>query len=122
MSIELLNSVFDSIHHTVDWSLQLLRISTPRGESTKYVSRQITLDPPGTLETFMKELAHRYQAHGKGSLDSYNSLIEYDGTADAMTIYRLQKENPLISSEYEAFIAAVANPDVEEDAMTYSSA
>lgn len=122
MSIELLNSVFDGIHYTVDWSLQLLRISTPRGESTKYVSRQITLDPPGTLDTFMKELAHKYRAHGKGSLDSYNSLIEYDGTADAMTIYRLQKENPLISSEYEAFIAAIANPDVEEDAMTYSSA
>ena len=122
MSIELLNSVFDSIHLTGDWSLQLLRISTPKREGTKYVSRQITLDPPGTLNTFVKELAQRYRTHGKGSLDSYNSLIEYDGTADAMTIYKLHKDNPLIASEFESFITAVANPDVEEDAMTFSSA
>ena len=122
MSIELLNSVFDCVHLTTDWSLQLLRISTSKREGTKYASRQIILNPPGTLNTFVKELAQRYRSNGKGSLGSYNSLIDYDGTADGMTIYKLNKDNPLISSEYESLFTAIADPDVEADAMTYTSA
>ena len=41
MSIELLNSVFDGVHRTTEWSLQLLRITTSKREGTKYASRQI---------------------------------------------------------------------------------
>ena len=122
MSIELLNSVFDSVHRTTEWSLQLLRITTSKREGTKYASRQIILDPAGTLDTFVKELAQRYRSNGKGSLSSFNGVSEYDGTADGLTVYKLQKDNPLIMSEYESFVTVIADPDVEADAMSFTSA
>ena len=122
MSIELLNSVFDGVHRTTEWSLQLLRITTSKREGTKYASRQIMLDPAGTLDTFVKELSQRYRSNGKGSLSSFNGVSEYDGTADGLTIYKLQKDNPLIMSEYESFVTVIADPDVEADAMSFTSA
>lgn len=122
MSIEVLKSAFESIQHGTDWSLQLLRITTSKRDGTKYASRQIVLDPDDRLDTFVHGLAERYLGTGKGSLSKYTSVIEYDGTTDGLTIYKLDTGNPLISEEYESFVTAIGNPDVEADSMSFKSA
>lgn len=122
MSIELLKSTFESIQHGTDWSLQLLRITTPRREGTKYASRQITLEPDTRLDSFVHAIAERYLGTDKWALSKRTSVMEYDGTTDAMTIYKLQSDHELIAGEYEAFVNAISNPDVEADSMTFTSA
>ena len=122
MSIQLLKSAFESIQHGTDWSLQLLRITTPRGGSTKYASRQITLEPANQLDSFVHSIAARYLGTDKWAISKRTSVMEYDGTTDSKIVYKLQSDHELISEEYEAFVCAVSTPDVEADSMTFTSA
>lgn len=55
-------------------------------------------------------------------MSKYTSVIEYDGTTDGLTIYKLDTGNPLISEEYESFVTAIGNLDVEADSMSFKSA
>lgn len=121
-SIEIIKTAFESIQYGTDWSLQLLRITTSKREGTKYASRQITLEPDGRLTDFVASLSKRYLGSEKGSLNKYTSVKEYDGTTDGMTIYKLNKDNPLIATEYASFVTAISSPDVEADSMTFKNA
>ena len=105
-----------------NWSLQLLKISTSKTAGTKYASRQIQLEPASETVSFISEISKKYLSRGKGSLDSYTDIVDYDGTASGTTIYKLDKENTLIASEYDAFLTEIANPDVEADPFAYTSA
>ena len=122
MSLEILKSAFESIQHGTDWSLQLLRITTSKREGTQYASRQIVLEPEDRLDSFVHGLAKRYLGAEKGSLSKYTSVTVYDGTTDGLTIYKLDSENALIAEEYERFVTAIGNPDVEADSMSFKSA
>ena len=122
MSIETLKYTFSEIKNCSTWSLQLLKISTSKIAGTKYASRQIQLEPPSEMTEFIEEISKKYLSSGKGALDSYSDVSDYDGTASRTTIYRLEKDNPLIATEYESFLAAVANPDVEADSFAFTSA
>ena len=118
MSLEVLKSAFGEIKNCSSWSLQLLKIKTSKSAGTRYASRQIQLEPASEITSFVEELSKKYLSQGKGSLDSYADISDYDGTASRTTIYRLSKDNELIADEYEAFLEAVANPDVEADAFS----
>ena len=122
MSIEELRSVFQSIQNGTDWSLQLLRITASKRGGTQYASRQIILEPEDRLGSFVHGLAKRYLGTEKGSLSKYTSITVYDGTTDGLTIYKLDSENALIAEEYERFVTAIGNPDVEADFMSFKSA
>lgn len=122
MSIEKLKSAFQSIRHGTDWSLQLLRITISRRDGTKYASRQIILQPDDYLAEFVHGLAERYLGTEKGSLSKYSSVVEYDGTINGLTIYKLDRGNDLISEQFENFANAIGNPDVEADSMSFESA
>lgn len=122
MSIEILKSTFECISHSADWSLQLLRITSSKRDGTRYASRQIFLEPDDKLSFFVKGMAERYLSDGKGSLNKYTSLTEYDGTTDGATVYKLSTENALIAEEYARFVSTIAQPDAEADTMTYTSA
>ncbi len=122
MSMEILKNAFEEIRSCSSWSLQLLKISTSKSAGTRYASRQIQLEPASEMTIFVEEISKKYLTSGKGSLDSYTDISDYDGTASRTTIYRLKKDNELIAAEYDSFLAAVANPDVEADAFSYTSA
>lgn len=122
MSLELLKTAFEVISHSTDWSLQLLRITTYKKTGTQYASRQITLEPEGELDSFVKEITDIYLGTGKSALSKYTRVTDYDGTADGKTVYKLSSDNPLIATEFADFISAVADPDVEADSLTYTSA
>ena len=93
MSIQLLKSAFESIQHGTDWSLQLLRITTPRGGSTKYASRQITLEPANQLDSFVHSIAARYLGTATWAISKRTSVMEYDGTTDSKIVYKLQSDH-----------------------------
>lgn len=122
MSMDLLKAAFEAVQQASDWSLLLLKISSSKQDGTEYASRQIQLKPEGELDRFVGKLAQQYLSTGKKSLDTYTEITDYDGTADGMKIYKLSSENSLISSEYESFISALADADVEADAMAFRSA
>ena len=120
--MELLKGAFAEMCKCSSWSLQLLKISTSKTAGTKYASRQIQLEPESEMVSFISEISKKYLSGGKGSLDSYTDIVDYDGTASGTTIYRLTKDNALIASEYVTFLTEIANPDVEADPFSYTSA
>ena len=122
MSIERIKSVFEGLSGDIDWSLQLLKITNSKKTGTQYSSRQISLEPTHKLSEFVNDMVKKYTGAGKSSLSSFQKVTDYDGTADGLVIYKLDKDNALISQEYQALITAIANPDVEADAIAFTSA
>ena len=86
--MELLKGAFAEMCKCSSWSLQLLKISTSKTAGTKYASRQIQLEPESEMVSFISEISKKYLSGGKGSLDSYTDIVDYDGTASGTTIYR----------------------------------
>lgn len=120
--METLKAAFAEMCNCSNWSLQLLKISTSKSAGTKYASRQIQLEPASEMDFFISEISKKYLSGGKGSLDSFTDIVDYDGTASGTTIYRLTKDYALIASEYVTFLMEIANPDVESDPFSYTSA
>lgn len=126
MSIERLKMIFENLENCNNWSLQLLRIiDYARDGKIKYGARQISLNPDDKLNSFVSEIAKKYLSEGKGGLSSYVTVIPYDGSTDSLSIYKLCKPNSLIDkikNEYQNFLKAIANPDVENNVKNYNSA
>lgn len=122
MSLEIIKSVFKKLSTGTNWSLQLLNIKTSKRIGTGYSSRQITLTPNERLATLINDIAAVYNGNGKKAVTSYRTVREYDGTADAFTVYRLSSKHDLISEEYATFIQVIADPNNEDDPFEYTSA
>lgn len=100
MSLDIVKSVFQNLNNGNNWSLQLLNITTSKRTGTSYSSRQIILSPPERFTKLLTDISNIYTGNGKKSLDLIREVREYDGTTDALTIYKLDASNDLISSEY----------------------
>lgn len=122
MSLELIKKAFEQLSNIQDMSIQLLNIRTSKRTGTGYSSRQITLDSNNSTRTFINDVVNVYLGTGKKRISQYREIREYDGTADAMVIYKLSINNALINSEYSTFITAIASPDCENDPFEYTSA
>lgn len=122
MSIDIINKVFQILSNGNNWSLQLLNIKTSKCAGVAYSSRQINIEPTERLNTLIKDITDVYTGNGKKAISTYRNVREYDGTADALTIYKLLSSNELISAEYAGFIRTIANPDNENDPFEYKSA
>ena len=122
MSLDIVKSVFQNLNNGNNWSLQLLNITTSKRTGTSYSSRQIILSPPERFTKLLTDISNIYTGNGKKSLDLIREVREYDGTTDALTIYKLDASNDLISSEYENFVQQIADPDSENDPFEYTSA
>lgn len=51
----------------------------------------------------------------------YHTVKEYDGSADAQTIYELPAENVLICDEFKTLQEAISKPDVEINPLKFSA-
>lgn len=120
MSLELLKTAFEKATDCDEWSLQLLRIATSKKYGTHYASRKIELEPTEKLGCFVADVSKRYSDNGAGELKKYTGITDYDGTADAMTVYKLASNNALIAEELTLLLATVANPDVEIDPLDFN--
>lgn len=122
MSLDIIKGVFQKLSTGTNWSLQLLNIKTSKRTGTGYSSRQITLIPNERLDTLINDIASVYTGNGKKSVATYRAVREYDGTADAFTVYKLSSAHELISEEYATFVQVIANPDNENNPFEYTSA
>ncbi len=122
MSLDIIKSVFQNLNTETNWSLQLLNIKTSKRTGTGYSSRQIILTPYEQLAVLINDIAAIYNGNGKKSVDTYRAVREYDGTADALTVYKLTSTHELISEEYATFVQVIADPNNEDDHFEYTSA
>lgn len=121
MSIDRIKSVFENIETCDAWSLQLLQINNSRRNGTTYCGREITLSPEGALSNFLREISKRYCSGDKCLTKVFEDVTEYDGSAVNKTIYRLESENELVATTYDALIDALANPDTEVNPLGFSA-
>ncbi len=121
MSIQNIANIFENLNTCTLWSLQLLKI-TANKNGVHYSSREIELSSAERLTKLIKDIAEIYINGHKKALSLYQDIMEYDGTANALTIYKMSTDNALIANEYESLVAAIANPDIEGDSFKYTSA
>nr|WP_290463241.1 Kiwa anti-phage protein KwaB-like domain-containing protein [Acutalibacter muris] len=121
MTLEKMRAVFAALSTCTAWSLQLLKINTSKHRGTSYSGREITLSPEGALASFVAEISDRYINGSKAALNSYHDITEYNGSTVDRVIYWLKKTNKLISDEYDALIAAIANPDAELNPLEFKA-
>lgn len=122
MSLDIIKNAFQNVNTGTNWSLQLLNIKTSKRTGTGYSSRQITLTPNERLSALINDIAAVYTGNGKKSIDTYRAVREYDGTSDALTVYKLSSTHELISKEYATFVQVIADPNNEDDPFEYTSA
>lgn len=110
-----IRSILQNLNNAKNWSLQVLQIKPSKRAGTEYTGREITFDPAGRLEEFVSEVSELYIG-AKGCFDAkLVNLSEYDGSANGKTIYKLNGTSPLIASEYNSLMQALANPNSEVD-------
>ncbi len=110
-----IRSILQNLNNAKNWSLQVLQIKPSKRAGTEYTGREITFDPAGRLEEFVSEVSELYIG-AKGCFDAkFVHLSEYDGSANGKTIYKLNRTSPLIASEYNSLMQALANPNSEVD-------
>lgn len=110
-----IRSILQNLNNAKNWSLQVLQIKPSKRAGTEYTGREIIFDPAGRLEEFVSEVSELYIG-AKGCFDAkFVHLSEYDGSANGKTIYRLNRTSPLIASEYNSLMQALANPNSEVD-------
>lgn len=121
MSIAYLESVFMKIKEGGSWSLLLFRIDKPQDNHETYACRQITLEPSGELNKIVGKIVEQYLKDDKWSPSKGTDVREYDGTTDALTIYRIQIDNPLIAEDYNALLTQIGKPQQEADSEFFNS-
>lgn len=110
-----IRSILQNLNNAKNWSLQVLQIKPSKRAGTEYTGREITFDPASRLEEFVSEVSELYIG-AKGCFDAkFVNLSEYDGSANGKTIYKLNGTSPLIASEYNSLMQALANPNSEVD-------
>lgn len=110
-----IRSILQNLNNAKNWSLQVLQIKPSKRAGTEYTGREIIFDPAGRLEEFVSEVSELYIG-AKGCFDAkFVNLSEYDGSANGKTIYKLNGTSPLIASEYNSLMQALANPNSEVD-------
>ena len=110
-----IRSILQNLNNAKNWSLQVLQIKPSKRAGTEYTGREIIFDPAGRLEEFVSEVSELYIG-AKGCFDAkFVHLSEYDGSANGKTIYKLNGTSPLIASEYNSLMQALANPNSEVD-------
>lgn len=117
MTLDKIEKIFDNLSEGESLNLQLVKVKVSTKNKTSYSTRKVELAPEGRLKSFMAEISTHY----KKELKKYNTIKEYDGTADAQTIYELSSDNQLISEEFKALQEAISKPDVETDPLKFSS-
>lgn len=110
-----IRSILQNLNNAKNWSLQVLQIKPSKRAGTEYTGREIIFDPAGRLEEFVSEVSELYIG-AKSCFDAkFVNLSEYDGSANGKTIYKLNGTSPLIASEYNSLMQALANPNSEVD-------
>lgn len=109
MSIDKLRRMFKSLETCIAWQIQFLKINKSSTKDISYVGVEVTLSPYTAISSFISEISKKYIE----KLNSYDEVIEYDGSSIGNVIYKFDTSNSLISEQYDKFLQAVAESDSE---------
>lgn len=111
MSKQYLKEIFSKLTECQAWSLQIVQIKNSSRTGISYICREVTIDPQDRLLQYISSIADYYNSD-KG-IDSFSSVDDYTGDVVAHVIYKLSKENQLITDEFDILIQATGQPDKE---------
>lgn len=110
-----IRNILQDLDKAKNWSLQVLQIRSSKRAGTVYTGREIVLEPAGKLEELVYEISDFYVGV-KGCFNKrFANLSDYDGSANGRTIYRIDGNSDLITSEYSDLLEALAHPNSEID-------
>lgn len=111
MSKQYLKIVFNSLTSCMAWSLQIVQVKNSRRSGTSYICREVELTPTDKLIDFVRGIQDYYCSE-KG-IDSFSSVDDYTGDVVGNVVYKLDKQNELINTEFVTLIQSTATPDKE---------
>ena len=121
MSLAMVRSVLSNLNSTTAWTVSLVKIRNSKRAGTTYAARGITLSPEGALTRFVSGLSKVYTEGDEAAINKYSAVTEYDGSAEAIKIYKLQSDNELIADEYSRIIEALSSPETTGDPLEFSA-
>lgn len=113
MDKQQLKDAFSELTRDSAWTMQLVKIKQSTKTGTSYICREIRLIPSEKLLESILAISKHYTS--SAGIPSYASIDDYTGDVVGNVIYRMQKTDPLIMNEYNAFIQASGKPDIEMD-------
>lgn len=121
MSLHMIRSVLNTLNSTPAWMVILVKIKNSKRNGTTYATRGITLSPEGALTRFVSGLSKVYTEGDGAAISKYSAVTEYDGSAEAIKIYKLHSDNELIADEYTRLIDALSTPEMTGDPLEFSA-
>lgn len=119
MSLTLIKDVFSHLNLMTNRFLHLLSISSSQ-EPIEYRCCKLKINPDGRIASLLEEIKKLYIDDGK--LETYQQVCDYDGTANAHTIYRLPTNHPLIADRCPLLMRAIAESAEKVDPFQFKSA
>lgn len=108
-----IQKIFESIQLDDPWSIKLLTIKVSKKTGITYSAHEIFLEPANALHNHVKEIVNRYIQGENALLKKYSDVVEYDGTADALFLYKMNKNNPLINGAYMSLVEKIGSANIE---------
>ncbi len=119
MSLQKIKQVFSKLDNCTMWSLQLLNAREVHGEFV-YNAHNIMVTTQNAIMEFIKELELAYTKE-KGRLSKYQTVCDYDGSAEGDRIYKIERSSELVCESWEKLLHAMANPDMKGNALDFSA-
>lgn len=111
MSKQYLKTIFSHLTECRAWSLQVVQVKNSNKNGISYLCREVEIDPVERLLQYIRDIAAYYNSD-KG-IDSFSSVDDYTGDVVDHVVYKLQKDNQLITHEFQTLIQATGQPDSE---------
>ena len=115
MSLNLIKEIFKTLPEYKDWHAHLLSFTHSKRQGTIYNCRRIELVPSNRLDILIQDISDRYTDNRNCKLSKYIDVLEYDGTCNATTVYRISEYNNEISIDLESLFQGIADSDSEVD-------
>lgn len=113
MSLDLINKIIVAMNEGEQWRAHLLCYSHSKRNGTIYNCRRIELESADRMQQLIHDISNGLIANGIGKLGKYTDVREYDGTCNALTIYKISENNNDIVVDLDYLFESIANSDTE---------
>lgn len=121
MSLALIRSIMSSLNTTQAWSVSLVKIRNSKRNGTTYAVRGITIAPEGALSRLVAGLSDAYINDDTGILNRFTTVCDYDGTTEAIKIYKLLSTSELVANEFSRLVQAISIPATHGDPLEFAA-
>lgn len=119
MSLEKVHYVLNNLDSSQEWQIKLLRITTTKNAGTIYATRNIVLDPPGTLLDVITGIKCHYLEGSNAKYSCFREVRDYDGTAEASAIYKISTDHELVCATYTQLTRSLSHGENEGDPFDF---